>query len=72
MIKAEYHIKTDEMEVHIEGEANMLLNEYSKITEDLFGTLSRITGEKEAKKIFKKAYKIGLNRAMEKEGKDNE
>ena len=72
MIKAEYNKKTDEMEIHLEGEVNILLNEYLEITKDLFGNLSRITGEKEAKKIFKKAYKIGLNRAIEKEGKDNE
>lgn len=72
MIKAEYHKKTDEMEIHMEGGANILLNEYSAITEYLFENLSRITGEKEAKKIFKKAYKIGVNRAIEKEGKDNE
>ena len=72
MIKAEYHIKTDEMEIHMEGVANIILNEYSEITKDLFENLSLITGEKEAKKIFKKAYKIGVNRAIEKEGKDNE
>ena len=72
MIKAEYHKKTDEMEIYMEGGANILLNEYSAITEELFENLSRITGEKEAKKIFKKAYKIGVNRAIEKEGKDNE
>lgn len=72
MIKAEYHIKTDEMEIHMEGGANILLNEYSAITEDLFGNLSKIIGEKESKKILKKAYKNGVNRAIEKEGKDNE
>lgn len=72
MIKAEYHKKTDEMEINMKGEVNILLNEYSGITKDLFGNLSRIIGEKEAKKIFKKAYKIGVNRAIEKEGKDNE
>ena len=72
MIKAEYNKKTEDMAIDIEGDLNIALNEYSAITKSLFEGLSRIAGENEAKKIFKKAYKIGLKRAMEKEGTDNE
>lgn len=72
MIKAEYNNKAEDMVIDIEGDLNTALNEYSAITKSLFEGLSRIAGKKEAKKIFKKAYKIGIERAMEKEGKDNE
>lgn len=72
MIKVEYDKKTEEMETVIEGDANIVLNEYKELTKKIFEALSKITEEDEAKKIVKKAYKLGLKEAKEKEGKEND
>lgn len=72
MIKAEYKDTKKDMYVEFNGDTTVILNEYSAITENLFQCLARISGENEVKKALKQAYKNGLKRATEKEGKDNE
>jgi hypothetical protein len=72
MIKVEYDKKTEEFVTDIEGDANIILNEYATLTKDLFEGISRALGEDETKKILKKAYKIGLKRAIKKEGEEND
>lgn len=72
MIKIEYDKKTSEMAFDIVGDLGLILNEYSALTKELFETTSRMLGKDEAKRELKRYYKIGLERAMEKEGKDND
>ena len=72
MIKVEYNKKTSEMVFDITGGLDIVLNEYSALTKILFESASRMLGKDEAKRELKEYYKIGIERAMKKEGKDNE
>ena len=72
MLKVEYNKKTSEMVLDITDNLDVVLNEYSALTMTLFEATSRMLGKDEAKKRLKEYYKIGLQRAMEKEGADNE
>lgn len=72
MLKVEYDKKTSEMDFDITGNLDVVLNEYSALTKTLFEAASRMLGKDEAKRELKRYYKIGLQRAMEKEGKDND
>lgn len=72
MIKVEYDKKTEEMVFDVDGNLEIVLNEYSALTKELFKTTSRMLGKDEAKRVLKEYYKIGLKRAIKKEGEEND
>jgi hypothetical protein len=72
MIKVEYDKENSEMNYDITGDLDVVLNEYSALTKTMFETVSRMLGKDETKRELKRYYKIGIERAMKKEGADNE